>query len=403
MGDLLNDWNKATKTFDGATKAPKPRPGAKFTKLYDSKCDEIADLLKTLEAAYDASTDLDAVMDAYKEYAAAAMEMTIALRRLADRDDSDYKDPLKKLTDALEDIRKDGKKLTAAAMAKDSQDRAVASGKSDWKSEFTPDLVKKVAKVTLDSSEYKKFASAFTKFLSDWDLGSDGKLPVYIWSELIKGLAKSGYIDSKIPKVSGDPEQFILGEIDSASGKVIREALLADAMEGLQPFIDHARRYLDVVQQKANTKKWAFWSGIGAQDAAKKEVSGGVVLEGTVGKWFDEVWNFEKLTGGVKSIALWAALSEMYADRAAEYYNDFEFVGFVGPGATRDQSVFNKIEQPTVIEVFSKKAKVDAPTITWFVVDCAKDGEKWKWTGNKSQKFSSREAALGEVRSRYGN
>ena len=102
-------------------------------------------------------------------------------------------------------------------------------------------------------------------------------------------------------------------------------------------------------------------------------------------------------------MALWTSLSELYAKKAAEYYNRFSFRGYVGPGATREQSVFNKIEQPTFVQVLNTRQQVKAPKVDWFVVDCDNATGRWVATGKPSAKFDSRQAALANVAQRYGN
>lgn len=261
-------------------------------------------------------------------------------------------------------------------------------------------------KVSNELAEYNKFASAFHELGKKYNMTSDPdykKVPVNIWAELLKGLIKSGYVTDKIPKAA-DGKSFILAYTGN-DGKIVRETLLAEAMKGLDKFTKHAGVYLDKVAtevRKAGGKPtWSFWSGAGAQDAAKAENSGGVVLEGSIGSWFDKVWDFKPLTG-VENLALWTAMSELYAKKAAEYYDVFSFRGYVGQGATRDQSVFNKIEQPTFIDVLNVKKTVGVPQVDWYVVDCVQDGDRWKGSGKASTKFASRDAALAEVKSRYG-
>ena len=261
-------------------------------------------------------------------------------------------------------------------------------------------------KVSNELAEYNKFAAAFHDLGKKYNLTDQPdykKVPVNIWGELLKGLVKSGYVDEKIPKAA-DGKSFILA-YTGKDGKIVREAVLAQAMTGLEKFTKHAGAYLDKVVaevRKAGGKPtWSFWSGAGAQDAAKSENSGGVVLEGSIGSWFDKVWDFKPLTG-VENLALWTSMSELYAQKAAQYYDTFSFRGYVGQGATRDQSVFNKIEQPTFIQVLNVKKTVDAPNVDWYLVDCVQDGDRWKGSGKPSIKFASRDAALAEVKKRYG-
>lgn len=295
---------------------------------------------------------------------------------------------------------------SGAEMAKESAEQAQREGKSDRGFELDNATVLKMTKLTLESAEYQKFANGFAAFAKACGLGASEvqKVPVAIWAALLHGLVKSGYVKGKIKHVSGDPGQFILAEMDGPTGKLIRDELLARAMEGLKPFVAHASTYLDkVIKKTQQGSTWAFWSGVGAKDAARRDANGGIVLEGTIGAWFDEVWDFKALTGNTESLALWATMSELYAKKAAEHFAKFRFVGFLGAGATRDQSVFNKIEQPTFIEVMGKQTAVKPPEIEWYVVDCEKGADdRWAWSQKPSVRIGTdRDAALAEVRTRY--
>lgn len=302
-----------------------------------------------------------------------------------------------------------------AKIVQASHEQARKEGKIDYEIQFTNELVTNMAKASFESAEFGKFNQNFLAFLKKYDmekLGSDaGKLPMKMWGKLIQGLVKSGYVKEIIPKAE-DGTSFILAT-KGAEGKPIREKLLAQAMEGLEPFTSHAGQYLDQVISKAEKgATWAFWSGAGAEDAAK--ASPGVSLEGSIGSMFAAYYgewiNFPKLTG-VADLALWAAMSELYAKRAAESLSKFKFIGFIGPGATREQSVFNQIEQPTFVEVAQAKAAVPPPPIDWFVVqrDWAADGNgratykgaQGNWIAPPVNKphlpFSTRESALAKI------
>lgn len=297
-------------------------------------------------------------------------------------------------------------KKTGSEMAKESAEKAQQEGTRDRGFDLDNATILKMTKLTMESAEYQKFANGFAAFARNCGLAASEvqKIPVSIWAALLHGLVKSGYVKGKIKHVDGDPGQFILAEMDGPTGKLIRDELLSRAMEGLKPFVAHASAYLDkVIRKTAQGSTWAFWSGVGAKDAARREANGGIVLEGTIGSWFDEVWDFKALTGNTESLALWATMSELYAKKAAEHFEKFRFVGFLGAGATRDQSVFNKIEQPTFIEVMGKRTQVKPPEIEWYVVDCAKGSDdKWAATGKPSQRIGSdRDAALAQVRQRY--
>ncbi len=281
--------------------------------------------------------------------------------------------------------------------------------KLDWP-EFKPDAasVDALSKATMETAEYKKFADAYEKLAVKYHFNTDSdykKVPINIWHSLMQNLAESGYITKNIPKVGGDPNKLIFA-IKDAQGRVVREQMLKTAMEGMQVYINHAANNLDKVVKYVSSngsKTWAFWSGIGAQDAAKKEAGGGVVLEGTIGSWFDEVYRFEHLTG-VNNMLLWNSMSELYARKAAENYQEFKFLGFIGPGGSRDTTVFVNIERPTLIQVLNVQKQVPVPPIRWFVVDCVADPSArggWRGTGTASTEFSTRQAAVAEVVKRY--
>jgi hypothetical protein len=94
---------------------------------------------------------------------------------------------------------------------------------------------------------------------------------------------------------------------------VVREDLLRQAMAGMEVYTRHAADNLDKVVQAVlanGSNTWAFWSGNSSKEAALKEASDGVVLEGSIGSWFDGVWKFEHLTG-VNDLVLWTSMSEL--------------------------------------------------------------------------------------------
>lgn len=282
--------------------------------------------------------------------------------------------------------------------------------KLNWP-EFDPSAanVAALAQASLETADYKKFAAQYEKLAVTYKFNTDTdykQVPVNIWRELIKGLAESGYITKNIPKVNGDPYKLIFAT-KSPGGQMIREELLKRAMEGMSVYISHAASNLDKVAKAVlanGGSTWAFWSGEGAKDAALKEAGNGVVLEGSIGSWYESVWKFEHLTG-VNDMLLWNSMSELYARKAAEYYEKFKFIGFIGPGGSADTTVFVNIERPTLIQVLNVQKRVGVPPIDWYVVDCVQDTSTrsgWKGTGNPSKKFSSRPAAIEEVKKRYG-
>lgn len=279
--------------------------------------------------------------------------------------------------------------------------------KAGMKFELSDAQLLQFAKASFKTAEFAKFNNGFQAMIKDYGMHGPGaeKLPLQIWGDLLRGLKKSGYIEG-LYKAQEGSSFSVLGE-DDKNGKVVREKALEQGMQDLEVYIKHAEKYLKAVVdkvKKAGGDSWAFWSGWGAKEAAIRENKSGVVLEGSIGKWFDEVWDFKALTGGVQSILLWSAMSELYAQTAASYYDKFTFNGYVGPTATREQSVFNKIEQPTLIEIFKSKKRVDAPPTVWHVVNgeikVSADGKKYEWdnTERPAVKVGSRDEALKKVK-----
>lgn len=285
-------------------------------------------------------------------------------------------------------------------MAKASHAQARDEGKLDWEFKPDPQITKVLGKVALESSEFAKFAGNFAVFLKKFGLPGDKKLPVAIWNSLLNDLIKSGYVGKAIPKTA-DGKGFVLA-FKGKDGKVVREKLFGESIKGLKGFVEHAVKYMDPIAKRSKNKVWGFWSGTGAEAAAK--ATGGVSLEGSIGSLFDKYqgeWiNFPAITG-VQTLPLWAALSEAYAQKAAEHIDNFKFVGFLGPGATRDQSIFNKIEQPVFVSALKAKKQAQ-PKIAWFTVECVKNADdQWESTG-KTTKHKSRTEALAEIKSKYG-
>ncbi len=283
--------------------------------------------------------------------------------------------------------------------------------------EFKPDArtVEAMAQTIQQVPEFKTFSDNYKKFMTEVNFGNTPaitQLPAKLWHDLFQGLITSGYWKKAIPRAA-DETSFILA-YKGPEGKPIREKMLQDAMDGLQPFVDHASKYLDKIAQHANQGDiWAFWSGKCALDAAK--ASGGVSLEGTVGSLFDGFgWaTWPPLIGSHQSeLPLWTSVSEMYAKKAAEYVSKFVYHGYLGPTGSRDQSVFNKIEQPTFIQVLTARQQAHAH-IDWYVVDCQFDradagrdtyqGNKGTWTatGRPAQHFDNRPAAIARIIERY--
>jgi len=281
--------------------------------------------------------------------------------------------------------------------------------KLDWP-EFKPDAasIARLAQLADEWEEYQTFAAAYEKLATEYKFNTDAdykKVPVNIWHDLIKGMTESGYVTQNIPKVNGDPWKLIFAN-KAPNGAMIREELLKRAMSGMQVYIRHAATNLDKVAKAVQAnggQTWSFWSGEGAKNAAIKEAGDGVVLEGSIGSWYDKIWKFEHLTG-VNDMLLWNSMSELYARKAAENYEKFKFIGFIGAGGAAETTVFVNIERPTLIEVLNVQKRVAVPPIEWRVVVCRKkESERsgYEGTGDPSITVANRQAAIDEVKRRY--
>ena len=105
----------------------------------------------------------------------------------------------------------------------------------------------------------------------------------------------------------------------------------------------------------------AFWSGIPAVHVATKHADS-ALEKSALGALFDGV-----NISGTWDTQMWASLSRAYAVHAAKAFAHAEYRGFVGLGATNDQSIFNKIEQPTFVGMLDEKQKA-ALHVTWYAV-----------------------------------
>ena len=420
-GDALQSWTAAKSAFEGS---PSAQAGviAQVLKIEGQTIASCTEEIDSLTAKAVKPSFKEADFNKLKRSTFELQKATKSLKKALTKDESkEAKDFLK----SIEKISGECTKLFALIMAKRSQEKAMDEGKVDWKAALTDEVVQQIGERTSQQGEYKKFEKDFNDFVKKYDLGSSAeKYPFRIWNALIFSLCQAGKTGNGLPgwkaknlKRDSD-KRFIISVIDSDASKTVRTAVAAQAMLQLQPFIEHAERHLDLVIDKLKSgKEWAFWSGTGAKDAAKKETNG-VVLEGTIGGWFDSVWNFEPLTKsavfkkesgftgeGTDTIVLWSAISELFARKAAENLGSFKFKGFVGPGSSKENTVFNAIEKPVMISVLDAKGKVE-PDITWYVVDCEEQpagSGRWNWTKKKSTAYKSRGDALKGVKDRYGS
>lgn len=269
--------------------------------------------------------------------------------------------------------RKSGEEVARASYEQAKKDNPKFDRNFD---DYDPKVVRAQARIALEYSEYKRFRKDVKEFCTAYGIPLDEKDVLKIWWELLDGLAKGNYFDPFVQKAGGWNK---FG--DEKEGKIIREALLTNAMEALSKFSDHATAYLEkaVATLKDNPSKvWAFWSGTGAKDAAKAEVKDGIVLEGSIGGWFENVWNFTALRG-VNNMAVWTSLSNAYASTAAKYRSEFKFRGYVGIGGTREQNVWNMVEKPALMRVLNVEMPAVVNGVDWYVANMKWNFDKNEW------------------------
>jgi hypothetical protein len=420
---IFDSWTAAKSTFEGSPSGQEDAIAQawNFEGLTIGRCTEEIDVLR-LKALKPSFKEAD-----FNKLKKNILDLKKAVKKCKKVFSNDESNDAKNFLKSIEKIFSDCNRVFALVLAKRSQERAMDEGGIDWKAALTDEVVTQISERTAQLSEYKKFEKDFNDFVRKYDLGSAAeKYPFRIWNALIFSLCQAGkngngLIGWKKEKLiegghRDSDGRWIVSVIDTDTSKPVRTAVAAQAMLQLQPFIEHAERHLDLVVNKLKSgREWAFWSGAGAKEAAKKETNG-VVLEGTVGGWFDTVWEFEKLTRssvfkkasgftgeGTDSFVVWNSISELYARKAAENLESFKFKGFLGPGSSKDNTVFNNIEKPVMISVLEARAKVE-PDIIWYVVDCEEEAPgRWTWSKKRSTAYKSRAEALKEVKDRYGS
>ena len=281
--------------------------------------------------------------------------------------------------------------------------------------------------------EKAKFRINFINFCNEFGIDADPAMADQILDALLQGLGAGEGSMAATPKVTdpgrADSGRSIIGSETEKEGKTAaedvgavakntgrdvftddmrpkRQAMFAKAQESLDVFAAYAganfsSAIFNKVEEAGGAKiPLCFWSGDGAMQTAKDLNPNGLVLESTIGSWFDDI-NLATLTGSkVYRIDLWGTLSEIYAKKAAEYHSHLEFKGYVGPRANMQQNIFNMIESPTVNQIGNSKfnRKFD---IQWYVVDCVKDEKGWWQRSGTTTKVNSREEAMEILQKRY--
>ena len=195
------------------------------------------------------------------------------------------------------------------------------------------------ASKTHGTKSHKKFVSNVTAYVGKVGLPVDSGAINDAWDKIV------GFLISSKKEFATIPKQDDKGKID-ANGKYLKlsdaayQKLAAD-LAALSTALD---TYFDAFVKNKST--WAFWSGTSAKDMAR--ASGAVVLEDSAfGAPFEKVGTMV----GPEDFAVWGAFSTKYAEKAAEKIKGRTFIGFVGPGGSRKESVFNQIEHKTFVKI----------------------------------------------------
>ncbi len=201
---------------------------------------------------------------------------------------------------------------------------------------------------TLTSEQYKTFKMRFAALQTSMNMPVDEGAAQKIWLQVVATLQSTDPAYKAAPAAPTAPT---------------RKDLTSDAfqkiMKDFEPITAALRPYME--KWAKGKKSWAFWSGKGAMDVAKKNSE--VCLEkSALGGLFDGI-----NINGAWDTQLWAALSRAYATEAAKNVTQKEFRGFVGQGSSAEASIFNKVEQPQFVSMLDQKQQA-ALKMTWYAV-----------------------------------
>ena len=130
-------------------------------------------------------------------------------------------------------------------------------------------------------------------------------------------------------------------------------------MQQFEPITAELRTYMTKYAKGKQT--WAFWSGKGAMQVAKRNSD--VCLEkSALGGLFDGI-----NINGNWDTQMWAALSKAYAAEAANNVERKDYRGFVGQGSSAEASIFNQVEQPQFVGMLNEKQKASLKLV-WYAV-----------------------------------
>lgn len=199
---------------------------------------------------------------------------------------------------------------------------------------------------TLKTPKYQQFKERFMKLANDLALSGGDARAQEIWLKTVNALQRTHTAYQAVPT-------------DAAGRKDLSSDAFQQVMSQFEPIAHALKPYMDRFAH--GKKSWAFWSGKAAREVAKRSAES-ALEKSALGSLFDDL-----NINGSWDIQMWASLSKAYATHAAQHVGEAEFRGFVGMGSSAEQSIFNKIEQPTFVGMLNEHAKANLK-ISWFAV-----------------------------------
>jgi hypothetical protein len=201
---------------------------------------------------------------------------------------------------------------------------------------------------SLTTDHYATFKARFAALQTSVGMPVDEEAGKVIWLQVVRTLQATDPLYSAVPAAASNPNRKDLGS--DAFQKIM--AQFNPITAALQPYMEKWTK---------GKKSWAFWSGKGASDVARKNAD--VSLEkSALGSLLDGV----NLNGNWDT-QMWASLSRAYATAAAKNVEQKTYKGFVGLGSAAEASIFNKIEQPQFVSMLDQKQAANIK-VTWHAV-----------------------------------
>ena len=250
--DLVTRWTKAVAAFKHMTEDEDFGPI--YTKSFKIEYVEHERLLRDVEMAVQLNK-ADDVAKASATYEKVTKTFIGVLAKLqAKVGGKEMRVAVKKLTDEIDFLRKSTKDLGAKFEKAEPPAKEV-----NWKTVFTPDLLAKMTKLSMESGEYKRFAAEFNKVIKDCGIGSQATaLPAEIWKQLVLHVVEPDEFAEKVGN-SAKPQEAVLAEMGKALGTSVCKDAFDSAMKGLQPFSEHSERHLDrVIRETQRGSRWVF-------------------------------------------------------------------------------------------------------------------------------------------------